>query len=127
MPARADHLPTAHLWAPHPLPPLPPVLPFFLSSFLPAGDVAGARSILEEAFIRNPDSEEIWLAAFKVEFENSELDRARWVPAAERSSACQSAAGWLLLGPALRAELPSQLFVFPPTMMRLSLQPTGAG
>ena len=35
--------------------------------------------MLEEAFIRNPDSEEIWLAAFKVAFENSELDRARWV------------------------------------------------
>jgi len=32
---------------------------------------------LEEAFVRNPDSEEIWLAAFKVEFESSELDRAR--------------------------------------------------
>lgn len=44
-----------------------------------AGDVAGARSILEEAFVRNPDSEEIWLAAFKVEFENAELDRARYV------------------------------------------------
>ena len=42
-----------------------------------SGDVAGARSILEEAFVRNPDSEEIWLAAFKVEFENAELDRAR--------------------------------------------------
>lgn len=38
----------------------------------------GARSILEEAFIRNPDSEEIWLAAFKVEFENNELHRARY-------------------------------------------------
>lgn len=42
-----------------------------------AGDVAGARGTLEEAFIRNPDSEEIWLAAFKVEFESGELDRAR--------------------------------------------------
>lgn len=42
-----------------------------------AGDVVGARGVLEEAFIRNPDSEEIWLAAFKVEFENAELDRAR--------------------------------------------------
>ena len=42
-----------------------------------SGDVRGARSVLEEAFIRNPDSEEIWLAAFKVEFEGGELDRAR--------------------------------------------------
>lgn len=42
-----------------------------------AGDVAGARGVLEEAFVRNPDSEEIWLAAFKVEFESAELDRAR--------------------------------------------------
>ena len=42
-----------------------------------AGDVAGARGILEEAFARNPDSEEIWLAAFKVELESGEPARAR--------------------------------------------------
>jgi len=41
--------------------------------------VAGARSILEEAFVRNPDSEEIWLAAFKVAFESAAPDRARGV------------------------------------------------
>jgi hypothetical protein len=35
-----------------------------------AGDVPGARQVLEEAFAANPDSEEIWLAAFKLEFEN---------------------------------------------------------
>ncbi len=45
----------------------------------------GARTILEEAFIRNPDSEEIWLAAFKVEFENAELDRARWARCLEEN------------------------------------------
>lgn len=39
--------------------------------------MGGARAVLEEAFLRNPDSEEIWLAAFKVEFESRELDRAR--------------------------------------------------
>lgn len=33
----------------------------------------GARRILEEAFAANPDSEEIWLAAFKLEFENDEV------------------------------------------------------
>eukprot|EP00983_Pelagomonas_calceolata_P121705 1160825-Pelagomonas_calceolata.AAC.7 len=38
-----------------------------------ANDVAGSRRILEEAFAANPDSEEIWLAAFKLEFENDEL------------------------------------------------------
>lgn len=38
-----------------------------------AHDVAGARRILEEAFAANPDSEEIWLAAFKLEFENDEV------------------------------------------------------
>lgn len=61
----------------------------------PAGDVAGARSILEEAFIRNPDAEEIWLAAFKVEFENSELDRARWAPLPAPSAATSTARGVL--------------------------------
>jgi hypothetical protein len=38
-----------------------------------AGDVAGSRRILEEAFAANPDSEKIWLAAFKLEFENDEV------------------------------------------------------
>ena len=38
-----------------------------------ANDVAGARRVLEEAFASNPDSEEIWLAAFKLEFENDEV------------------------------------------------------
>ena len=31
------------------------------------GDVPGARDVLEEAFAANPDSEDIWLAAFKLE------------------------------------------------------------
>lgn len=38
-------------------------------------DVDGSRRILEEAFKANPDSEEIWLAAFKLEFENDEVGR----------------------------------------------------
>jgi hypothetical protein len=37
------------------------------------GDVGGSRRILEEAFAANPDSEQIWLAAFKLEFENDEV------------------------------------------------------
>ena len=41
------------------------------------GDVPGARDVLEEAFAANPDSEDIWLAAFKLEFENREPERAR--------------------------------------------------
>jgi hypothetical protein len=41
------------------------------------GDVPGARAILAEAFAANPDSEEVWLAAFKLEFENAEPERAR--------------------------------------------------
>jgi hypothetical protein len=39
--------------------------------------VPGARAILAEAFAANPDSEEVWLAAFKLEFENNEPERAR--------------------------------------------------
>mmetsp|Transcript_23097 Transcript_23097/g.56930 ORF Transcript_23097/g.56930 Transcript_23097/m.56930 type:complete len:966 (-) Transcript_23097:92-2989(-) len=42
-----------------------------------AGDLVGARTILGEAFKINPDNEEIWLAAVKLENENSETQRAR--------------------------------------------------
>jgi pre-mRNA-processing factor 6 len=42
-----------------------------------AGDVPTARAILQEAYAAIPNSEEIWLAAFKLEFENNEPERAR--------------------------------------------------
>ena len=42
-----------------------------------AGHVDTAREILSAAFAANPDSEGIWLAAFKLEFENREPERAR--------------------------------------------------
>lgn len=42
-----------------------------------AGDVPGARETLEEAFKANPESEQIWLAAVKLEAENGELGVAR--------------------------------------------------
>jgi pre-mRNA-processing factor 6 len=42
-----------------------------------AGDVPAARSVLEQAHSHNSDSEELFLAAFKLEFENSEPERAR--------------------------------------------------
>jgi len=48
-------------------------------------DVTGARRILEEAFAANPDSEEIWLAAFKLEFENDEVRCAACVCACMRA------------------------------------------
>lgn len=41
------------------------------------GDVPGARAVLEEAFAANPDAEEVWLAAFKLEFETRQPARAR--------------------------------------------------
>ncbi len=41
------------------------------------GDVPAARSILSLAFKNNPNSEEIWLAAVKLEGENGEYERAR--------------------------------------------------
>ncbi|CAM6093470.1 unnamed protein product [Calypogeia fissa] len=41
------------------------------------GDVPSARVILKEANVAIPNSEEIWLAAFKLEFENHEPERAR--------------------------------------------------
>lgn len=42
-----------------------------------AGDVPAAREVLELAFVANPESEQIWLAAVKLEAENSELRVAR--------------------------------------------------
>ncbi|XP_032112839.1 uncharacterized protein C20orf204 homolog isoform X2 [Sapajus apella] len=52
-----------------------------------AGDVPAARSILALAFQANPNSEEIWLAAVKLESENDEYERARRLLAKARSSA----------------------------------------
>ena len=42
-----------------------------------AGDVPASREVLEKAFVANPESEQIWLAAVKLEAENGELGVAR--------------------------------------------------
>ena len=52
-----------------------------------AGDVPAARSILSLAFQANPNSEEIWLAAVKLESENNEFTRARKLLTRARDSA----------------------------------------
>lgn len=52
-----------------------------------AGDVPAARGILSLAFQANPNSEEIWLAAVKLESENEEYERARRLLAKARASA----------------------------------------
>ncbi len=52
-----------------------------------AGDVTSARAILNEAFRANPDSEQVWLAAVKLESENNEPDRARMLLAKARERA----------------------------------------
>ncbi len=41
------------------------------------GDVPGAREILKNAFATNSQSQQIWLAAVKLEWENDEFERAR--------------------------------------------------
>ncbi|KAH6804388.1 hypothetical protein C2S51_032635 [Perilla frutescens var. frutescens] len=41
------------------------------------GDVSAARAILEEAHATIPNCEEIWLVAYKLEFDNGEPERAR--------------------------------------------------
>ena len=41
------------------------------------GDIKAARDILNNAFKANADSEQIWLAAVKLESENGEIERAR--------------------------------------------------
>lgn len=46
-----------------------------------------ARSILAIAFQANPNSEEIWLAAVKLESENNEYVRSRKLLAKARASA----------------------------------------
>lgn len=60
---------------------------FSISFFLFQGDVPAARGILSLAFQANPNSEEIWLAAVKLESENSEYERARRLLAKARASA----------------------------------------
>lgn len=42
-----------------------------------AGDVPGARLVLHQAFDANLESEQIWLAAVKLEVENDEIVAAR--------------------------------------------------
>jgi len=44
-----------------------------------ARDVEAARRILNQAFKTNPDSEQIWLAAVKLESEEKEFERARMI------------------------------------------------
>lgn len=51
-----------------------------------AGDVPAARGILSLAFQANPNSEEIWLAAVKLESENKEYERARRLLAKARGT-----------------------------------------
>lgn len=58
-----------------------------LNIFFDIGDVPAARGILSLAFQANPNSEEIWLAAVKLESENQEYDRARRLLAKARASA----------------------------------------
>ena len=52
-----------------------------------AGDVPAAREVLEQAFVANPESEQIWLAAVKLEAENDELQVARELLARARKVA----------------------------------------
>lgn len=47
----------------------------------------GARGILAKAFENNKDSEEIWMAAVKLESENEQFDRARKLLEKARTSA----------------------------------------
>jgi len=51
------------------------------------GSVENARLILRQAFSANPNSEAIWLAAVKLEWENDEIDLARALLAKARAQA----------------------------------------
>ena len=51
-----------------------------------AGDLQGARVILGEAFKANDDKESLWLAAWKLEFENRYANGVRcrdWIPVSD--------------------------------------------
>jgi len=54
------------------------------------GDVHQARQILDNAFRSNPNSEDIYLAAFKLEAENGETERARLILARARDTPATS-------------------------------------
>lgn len=51
------------------------------------GDISASKRILESAFAANPNSEEIWLAAIKLEVETGEYERARELLRSARSKA----------------------------------------
>jgi pre-mRNA-processing factor 6 len=51
------------------------------------GDVSSARDILQRAFVENPNSEHIWLAAVKLERDIKEVARARMLLARARTGA----------------------------------------
>lgn len=50
-------------------------------------DIKGARDVLASAFKKNPNSEDIWMAAVKLESENNEFDKARKLLKKARESA----------------------------------------
>ena len=52
-----------------------------------AGEVQTARDVLNDAFTMNRDSEQIWLAAVKLESENDNHERARTLLATARERA----------------------------------------
>lgn len=63
------------------------------------GDVPGAREILANAFQANPESEQVWLAAAKLEAENGALDRAKELLAKARSEAGTDKVTFILSSP----------------------------
>lgn len=52
-----------------------------------SGDVHGARRVLGDAFAKNPENEDIYLAAVKLEADNGQLDQARGLLTQARSDA----------------------------------------
>lgn len=52
-----------------------------------AGDIPSAKKILEAAFAANPNSEQVWLAAIKLEVETGEFERARVLLKSARTQA----------------------------------------
>ena len=68
------------------------------------GDVPAARDVLAKAFDANPESEQIWLAAVKLEAENKEHQAARDLLVRARTVADTEKASELFDVPASRTD-----------------------
>lgn len=83
-----------------------------------SGDVPAARNVLLLAFEANPESEDIWLAAFKLEFENHVGSPSLSPPLPLLLLAPLLPSDWMQLNPILRND-PGRLLNQAPVLLLL--------